>query len=154
MPHEELELTKIYIPKISREKYIPVHLNPIIRDLENRSIHEGQTMHPGFAQHSNLKSKFSDIHLQCLYDIDEDIYPRFLLELFSSAKILRDEERGDYAYSNEYSLESVNKNPEEVYPYQTNIPTPDETISDNTIKGVTKDPFKILKDKLRRDFRL
>ncbi|GJZ11950.1 hypothetical protein Tco_0546709 [Tanacetum coccineum] len=105
-----------------------------------------------------------------------------LLELFSSAGILRDEENsihfcfwgfnkqfntpleylahilqtlllGDCAYSNEYSLESLNKNPEEVYPYQTNIPSPDEIIGDITINGVTKDPFKIRKDKLRRDFR-
>ncbi|GJT30749.1 hypothetical protein Tco_0911024 [Tanacetum coccineum] len=122
MSREELELTKVYIPKISREKHIPVHLKSIIHDLENRSIHEGY-------------------------------YPRFLLELFSSAEILRDEERGDYVYSNEYSLESLNKNPEEVYPYQTNIPTPDEIISDITINGVTEDPLKIRKNELRRDFR-
>ncbi|GJS91729.1 hypothetical protein Tco_0774365 [Tanacetum coccineum] len=182
MSREELELTKIYIPRISREKHIPVHLKPIIRDLENGSIHEGRIMHPGFAQHTNFKTKFSDIHLHCLYDVDEDIYPRFLLELFSSAKILFDEEKsihfcfwgfhkqfnipleyldyilqtsllGDCAYSNEYSLEPLNKNPEEVYPYQTNIPTPDEIISDITINGVTKVPFKIRKDELRRDFR-
>ncbi|GJZ08846.1 hypothetical protein Tco_0543129, partial [Tanacetum coccineum] len=146
MSREELELTKIYIPKISNEKHIPAYLKPIIRDLENRFIHEGRTMHPGFAQHTNLKTKFSDIHLQCLYDVDEDIYPRFLLGLFSSAKILRDEEKRDYAYSNEYSLEFLNKNPEEVYPYQTNIPTPDKIISDIAINGVTKDPFKIRKD--------
>ncbi|GJT30750.1 hypothetical protein Tco_0911025 [Tanacetum coccineum] len=153
MSREELKLNKVYIPKISREKHIPVHLKSIIRDLENISIHEGRTMHPGFAQHSNLKTKFFDIHLQCLYDVDKDIYLRFLLELFSSAKILRDEERGDCAYSNEYSLESLNKNPEEVYPYQTNILTPDEIISDITINGVTKDPLKIRKNELRRDFR-
>ncbi|GKE62926.1 hypothetical protein Tco_1513293 [Tanacetum coccineum] len=110
-------------------------------------------MHPEFAQHTNLKTKFSDIHLQCLYDVDEDIYPRFLLELFSLEKILRDEEKRDCAYSNEYSLESLNKNLEEVYPYQTNIPTPDEIISDITINRVTKDPFKIRKDELQRDFR-
>ncbi|GJZ33601.1 hypothetical protein Tco_0579037 [Tanacetum coccineum] len=138
-------------------------------------------MHSGFAQYTKLKTKFSDIQLQCLYDVDEDIYPRFLLELFSSAKILRDEERsihfcfwsfnkqfnipleylahilqtpllGDCAYSNEYSLESLNMNPEEVYPYQTNIPTPDEIISDITINGVTEDPLKIRKNELRRDF--
>ncbi|GJT58646.1 hypothetical protein Tco_1002179 [Tanacetum coccineum] len=110
-------------------------------------------MHPGFAQHSNLKSNFSDIHLQCLYDVDEDIYPRFLLKLFSLAEILRDEDRRDCAYSNEYSLESLNRYPEEVYPYQTNIPTPDEIISDITINGVTKEPLKIRKNELRIDFR-
>ncbi|GKA12887.1 hypothetical protein Tco_0692433 [Tanacetum coccineum] len=158
-----------------------MHLKPIIRDLKNRSIHEGLLMHPRFTQHTNLKTKFSDIHLQCLYDVNEDIYPRFLLKLFSSAKILRDEERsihfcfwsfnkqfnipleylahilqtpllGDCAYSNEYSLESLNKNPEEVYPYQTNIPTPDEIISDITINGVIEDPLKIRKNELRKDF--
>ncbi|GJT24665.1 hypothetical protein Tco_0894602 [Tanacetum coccineum] len=182
MSREELELTKLYIPKISREKYILVHLKPIIRDLENRSIHAGRTMHPEFAQHSKLKSKFPDIRLQCLYDVDEDIHPRFLLELFSSAKILRDEERsirfyfwslnkqfiipleylahilqtslgGDCAYSNEYSLESLNRFPEEVYPYQSLIPTPDEIINDITINGITEDPLRILKNELQRDFR-
>ncbi|GJR28723.1 hypothetical protein Tco_1104955, partial [Tanacetum coccineum] len=77
-----------------------------------------------------------------LYDVNEDIYPRFLLELFSLAEILRDEEKRDCAYSNEYSLESLNKNPKEAYPNQTNIPTPDEIISDITINDVTKDPSK------------
>nr|GEX18489.1 hypothetical protein [Tanacetum cinerariifolium] len=153
MSCEELELTKIYIPKILRGKHIPVHLKPIIHDLENISIHEGRTMHLWFAQHSNLKMKFYDVHLQCLNDVDEDIYPGFLLKLFSSATILRDEERGDCVYSNEYSLESLNKNVEEVYPYKTNIPTPDENISDITINGVTEDPLKIRKNGLRRDFK-
>ncbi|GJX20538.1 hypothetical protein Tco_0223215 [Tanacetum coccineum] len=101
----------------------------------------------------NLKSKFFDIHLQCLSDIDEDIYSKFLLELFSSSKILRDEERRDCAYSNEYSLESLNKYPEEVYPYQTNIPRPDEIIGDITTNGVTVELHKIRKNKHRRDFR-
>ncbi|GJU18912.1 hypothetical protein Tco_1146878 [Tanacetum coccineum] len=139
-------------------------------------------MHPGFTQHTNLKTKFSDIHLQCLYDVDEHIYPKFLLKLFSSAEILRDEERSihfcfwsfnkqfnipleylahilqtplleDCGYSNEYSLEFLNKNPKEVYPYQTNIPTPDEIISDIIINGVTENSLKIRKNELRRDFR-
>nr|GEU79002.1 hypothetical protein [Tanacetum cinerariifolium] len=63
MSREELERAKLYIPKILKENYILVHLKPIIRDSENRSIHEGRTMHPEFAQYSNLKSKFSDIRL-------------------------------------------------------------------------------------------
>ncbi|GJY10303.1 hypothetical protein Tco_0378488 [Tanacetum coccineum] len=159
-----------------------MHLKPIIHDLENRSIHKGRTMHPEFAQHTNLKSKFSDIRFQCLYDIDEDIHPRFLLELFSSAEILRDEEgsihfcfwslnkqfiiplkhlahilqtplQGDCAYSNEHSLESLNRFPEEDHPYQSLIHTPNEIISDITINGITEDPIKIRKNKLRRDFR-
>ncbi|GJT25903.1 hypothetical protein Tco_0895840 [Tanacetum coccineum] len=139
-------------------------------------------MHPQFAQHSNLKTKFSDIRLQCIYDVDKDIHPRFLLKLFSLAEILRDEERsirfyfwslnkqffihleylahilqillgGDCAYSNEYSLESLNRFHEEVYPYQSLIPTSDEIISDITINGITEDPLRIRKNELRRDFR-
>ncbi|GJZ75708.1 hypothetical protein Tco_0640173 [Tanacetum coccineum] len=161
---------------------MPLYLKPIIRNLENRAIHEGRTMHPEFAQHSNLKSKFSNIRLQYLYDIDEDIYPRFLLELFSPAKILRYEEGsirfcflclnkqfiilldylahilqtplgGDCAYSNKFSLESLNRFPEEVYPHQNLITTPDEIISDITINGTTEDPLRIRKSKLRRDCR-
>ncbi|GJX48628.1 hypothetical protein Tco_0273818 [Tanacetum coccineum] len=160
-----------------------MHLKPIIRDLENRSIHEGRTMHPEFAQDTNLKSKFFDIRLQCLYDVDEDIHPRFLLELFFSAKILRDEEgsinfcfwslnkqfivpleylthilqtllQRDCAYSNEYSLESLNRFLEEVYPYQSLIPTPNEMISNISINGITEDPLRIRKNELRRDFRI
>ncbi|GJX13463.1 hypothetical protein Tco_0205221 [Tanacetum coccineum] len=133
-----------------------MYLKPIIRDLVNRSIHEGRTMHPEFAQHTNLKSKYSDIRLQCLYDINEDIDPRFLLKLFSSAEILRDEEgsiRRDCAYSNKYSLDSLNRFPEEVYPHQSLIPTPNEIISDTIINEITEDPLRIRKNELRRDFR-
>ncbi|GJS49753.1 hypothetical protein Tco_0599874 [Tanacetum coccineum] len=151
-------------------------------ELSSRSIHEGRTMHPQFAQHSNLKTKFFDIRLQCLYDVDEDIHPSFLLELFYLVEILKDEERsirfyfwnlnkqliihleylahilqiplgGDCAYSNEYSLESLNRFHEEVYPYQSLIPTPDEIISDITINEITEDPLRIRKNELRRDFR-
>ncbi|GKC03980.1 hypothetical protein Tco_0995590 [Tanacetum coccineum] len=80
MSLEELKHTKTYIPQISREKYIPKYLKLIIRDLETRTIHEGRTIPQGFIQHSNFKTMFSDVHLQCLYDVDEDIHPRFLLE--------------------------------------------------------------------------
>ncbi|GJX33837.1 hypothetical protein Tco_0245394 [Tanacetum coccineum] len=159
-----------------------MYLKPIIRDLVNRSIHEGRTMHPEFAQHTNLKSKYSDIRLQCLYDINEDIDLRFLLKLFSSAEILRDEEgsirrsfwslnkqfiiplehlthilqtslQGDCAYSNKYSLDSLNRFPEEVYPHQSLIPTPNKIISDIIINEITEDPLRIRKNELRRDFR-
>ncbi|GJU51769.1 hypothetical protein Tco_1221324 [Tanacetum coccineum] len=141
-----------------------------------------RTMHPEFAQHTNLKSKFFDIRLQCLYDVDENIHPRFLLELFSPAEILRDEGgsirfcfwslnkqfiipleylayilqtplQGDCAYSNEYYLESLNRFREEVYPYQSLIPTPNEIISDISINGITEDPLRIRKNELQRDFR-
>nr|GEX36750.1 hypothetical protein [Tanacetum cinerariifolium] len=60
---------------------------------------------------------------------------------------------GDFTYSNEYSLESLNKYLEEVYPYQTNIPMPDEIIGDITTNGVTVKPHKIRKNELQRNFR-
>ncbi|GKB54464.1 hypothetical protein Tco_0905217 [Tanacetum coccineum] len=98
MSHEELEYTKTNIPQISREKYIPRHLKPIIRNLETRTIHEGRTIPQGFIQYSNFKTKLSNVHLQCLYDVDEDIHPRFLLELFSSIKFLINEDNSIYLY--------------------------------------------------------
>ena len=84
MSQEELEYTKIYIPQISNEKYIPKHLNPIIRDLESRTIHEGRVVPQEYLKHDCIRTMFSLNHLQCLYNVDEEIYPRFLLEIYSS----------------------------------------------------------------------
>nr|GEZ13637.1 hypothetical protein [Tanacetum cinerariifolium] len=49
---------------------------------------------------------------------------KFSVSLEYLALILQTPLQGDCVYSDDFSLESLNKNPEEFYPYQTNIPTP------------------------------
>ena len=88
MTQEELEYTKIYIPQISNEPYLPNHLNAIVRDLESRTIHEGRIVPQEYIRHDCIRTMFSLIRLQCLYNVNEEIYPRFLLEIFSSAEIV------------------------------------------------------------------
>ncbi|GJV50633.1 hypothetical protein Tco_1446374 [Tanacetum coccineum] len=98
---------------------------------------------------------FKIVNLQCLYDINEHICPRFLLEFYSQVELIRNDDqtlylkfwaleipftitlehlshifniptRGQCAYSAECSLESLTVNRETDGPYQTYIPTPNE----------------------------
>ncbi|GJV36348.1 retrovirus-related pol polyprotein from transposon TNT 1-94 [Tanacetum coccineum] len=146
------------------------------------TIHEGRVVPSEYIRHDCIKTMFQAIQLQCLYNVDEETRPRFLLELFSSAEVIRNDDqtlslkfwelnrpfnisleylthifqtplKGQYVYSEECFLESLSTNQEIYSPYQTNIPTPNEIKYFIAINGQTKNPNKIHKHELRQDMR-
>ncbi|GJR61368.1 hypothetical protein Tco_1503530 [Tanacetum coccineum] len=182
MSQEELDYSKIYISQISNEPYLPNHLYPIIHDLESRTIHEGRTANYRHIRHDDILLMLQAIKFQDLFEVYEEICPRFLLEFYASAELIRNSDQtislkfwalkisfllsheslsyilftsceGDCTYSEDSSLESLRTNREINNPYQTNIPTPNEIIQSITILGKTKIPNKIHKNELRHDMR-
>ncbi|GKA93657.1 retrovirus-related pol polyprotein from transposon TNT 1-94 [Tanacetum coccineum] len=88
---DELRYTKSYVPTISNENYIPDILKPIIRNLECRSIHEGRPISPESNKYDNIQTLFQVIKLSKIYELHEEICPRFLLEFYSSMEITKDD---------------------------------------------------------------
>ncbi|GJU59654.1 hypothetical protein Tco_1237420 [Tanacetum coccineum] len=179
---DELRYTKSYVPTISNENYIPDILKPIIRNLECRSIHEGRPVSPESTKYDNIQNLFQIIKLLNIFELHEEICPRFLLEFYSSIEITKDDDQnvfltfwalkrtfkfslesfasilsipceGECSYSDESSLDSLKTNQESNTPYQTHILTPNEIIQSITTTGQTIFPNKILKEELRHDMR-
>ncbi|GKB84138.1 retrovirus-related pol polyprotein from transposon TNT 1-94 [Tanacetum coccineum] len=179
---EELRYTKSYIPIISDENYLPNNLKPSIQNLECRSIHEGRPVSSESTKYDNIQILFQIIKLQSIYELQEGICPRFLLEFYSSIEITRDNDQniflkfwalkrtfkfsldsfasilsipceGKCSYSKDSSLDSLRINQESNTPYQTHIPTPNEIIQSITTTGQTIFPNKVLKEELHHDMR-
>ncbi|GKB13243.1 hypothetical protein Tco_0847166, partial [Tanacetum coccineum] len=179
---EELKYTKSYIPTISDENYVPDILKPIIQNLKCRSINEGRPISSKSTEYDNIQTLFQAIKLSRIYELHEGICPRFLLELYSSLEIQKDDNlnifltflalkrtfkfslesfarillilyEGECSYSEEPSLDSLKTNQESNTPYQTHLPTPKEIIQSITTTGQTIFPNKILKEELRYDMR-
>ncbi|GJY30923.1 retrovirus-related pol polyprotein from transposon TNT 1-94 [Tanacetum coccineum] len=161
---DELRYTKSYVPTISNENYIPDILKPIIRNLECRSIHEGRPISPESTKYDNIQTLFQVIKLLKIYELHEEICPRFLLEFYSSIEITKDDNlnffltfwalkrtfkfslesfasilsipcEGECSYSEEPSLDSLKTNQESNTPYQTHILTPSAIIQSITTTG-------------------
>ncbi|GJV73887.1 hypothetical protein Tco_1493882 [Tanacetum coccineum] len=179
---EELRYTKSYVPTISDENYLPNNLKPFIQNLECRSIHEGRPVSSESTKYDNIQIMFQIIKLQSIYELHEGICPRFLLEFYSSIEITRDNDQniflkfwalkrtfkfslesfasilsipceGECSYSEDSSLDSLRINQESNTPYQTHIPTPNESIQSITTTRQPIFPNKILKEELRHDMR-
>ncbi|GKA77257.1 hypothetical protein Tco_0783718 [Tanacetum coccineum] len=53
-------------------------------------FHEGRVIKPDFLEdESNLRNTFAAIRFDCLLDLDEQIYPIFVLQLYKSVHIIR-----------------------------------------------------------------
>ena len=89
MSQEELDYSKIYILQISNEPYFLNRLYLKIRDLEFRTLHEGHTATFRYTRHDDILLMFQQIKFQKLFDIHEEICPRFLLEFYASTELIR-----------------------------------------------------------------
>ena len=89
MSQKELDYSKIYIPQILNEPYLPNHLYSIIRDLESRTIHKGRTANYVHALRDNILITFQVSKFQNLLEVYEEGCPRFLLEFYASAELIR-----------------------------------------------------------------
>ncbi|GKE25627.1 hypothetical protein Tco_1441011 [Tanacetum coccineum] len=145
--------TRSCIPKISDEYNEP--LKRIFEFFENHYIHEGRAAHPSFDDLVYVRSMFSHIEFDCLLEINEQIVPRFILELYSQYRVNYDlqdqmfvefviqnqlfsfslEEfgqiigvtyKGDCSFFDKWSLDDLSFSVPTGGPYQTNPPSPDD----------------------------
>ncbi|GJY16279.1 hypothetical protein Tco_0386701 [Tanacetum coccineum] len=82
---EDHKNTRAYIPMISHEYRTPIKEK--LRDLESRYIHEGRVVFDNFTDLNYVRSLFHFVEFECLLEISEQIYPRFILEFYSQYRV-------------------------------------------------------------------
>ncbi|GJR26259.1 hypothetical protein Tco_1102491 [Tanacetum coccineum] len=77
--------TRAYIPMISHEYRTPIKEK--LRDLESCYIHEGRVVFDNFADLNYVRYLFHFVKLECRLEINEQIFPRFILEFYSQYRV-------------------------------------------------------------------
>ncbi|GJT09910.1 hypothetical protein Tco_0856952 [Tanacetum coccineum] len=75
---------------ISHEYRTPIKEK--LRDLESRYIHEGRVVFDNFADLNYVRSLFHFVEFECLLEINEQIYPRFIIKFYSQYRVSYSEE--------------------------------------------------------------
>ncbi|GKE94692.1 hypothetical protein Tco_1579547 [Tanacetum coccineum] len=138
----DISLTKSYIPKVSKIPCISPTIVQFYKPIKNRNIHEGRVVDQAYYKSNNIERLFTNIRFNCLFQINELIVLRFILDFYSQVK---------------YSQETEG-------PYCTELPTPDDirrlfelerVMVDRTIKSqiVSLNPNQILTKELCPDMK-
>ncbi|GJR96418.1 hypothetical protein Tco_0268592 [Tanacetum coccineum] len=132
---DDIPLTKSYIPKV------------VVDQLYYTSNH--------------IDRYFSNVRLNCLYEINEPIVPRFVLDFYSQVTLQRD---NSAVFTNEWDLASLAFFQETEGPYHTDLSTLEEihqflrferVDSNRTIKNkhVTLTPNQVITKEVREDLK-
>nr|GEV19960.1 hypothetical protein [Tanacetum cinerariifolium] len=153
---EDHKNTRQYIPMISHEYCPPIKER--LRNLESRYIHEGRVGFENFADLNYVWSLFHFVEFECLLEINDQIYPRLILEFYSQyqincfdegqmfiefviqnqffsysleefAQILDIPCEGSCVFTDKWSLDELVNGVPKDGPYQINHPSPDDIIS-------------------------
>ncbi|GJZ36266.1 reverse transcriptase domain-containing protein [Tanacetum coccineum] len=79
----DISLTKSYIPKVSKIPGISPTIAQFYKPIENRNIHEGCVVDQAYYKSNNIERLFTNIRFNCLFQINEPIVPRFILDFYS-----------------------------------------------------------------------
>ncbi|GJT38310.1 hypothetical protein Tco_0938175 [Tanacetum coccineum] len=132
----DISLTKSYIPKVSKIPGISLTIAQFYKHIENRNIHDGRVVDQAYYKSNNIERLFTNIRFNDLFQINEPIVPRFILDFYSQV----------------------------TGPYFTDLPTPDDirrllelerAVVDRTIKSqtVALNPNQILTKELSPDMK-
>ena len=88
--------TRHYIPKISY--YYPSPIKEAFKNVETRYFHEGRRVYADYTDMNYLNSMFQLVNLDCIYKVDEQIIPHFVLEFYSLLNLTSDLEGEIYVY--------------------------------------------------------
>ncbi|GJW82482.1 hypothetical protein Tco_0146457 [Tanacetum coccineum] len=153
---EDHKNTRDYIPIISHEFRSPIKEK--LRNLESRYIHEGRVVFENFSDLNYVRSLFSFVEFECLLEINDQIFPRFILEFYSQYQINYSDEgqmfiefviqnqffsyhlkefaqildipcEGACVFTDKWSLDELTYGVHADGPYQTNLPSSDDIIS-------------------------
>ncbi|GJT11649.1 zf-CCHC domain-containing protein [Tanacetum coccineum] len=151
----DISLTKSYIPKVSKIPGISPTIAQFYKPIENRNIHEGRVVDQAYYKSNNIERLFTNIRFNCLFQINEPIVPRFILDFYSQVTVQTDEYgylvisfmiqhefitltlaqfgqilkipyNGQAVFTNEWDLASLEYSRETKGPYCTDLPTPDD----------------------------
>ncbi|GKC91780.1 hypothetical protein Tco_1152429, partial [Tanacetum coccineum] len=163
----DISLTKSYIPKVSKILGISPTIAQFYKPIENSNIHEGRVVDQAYYKSNNIESLFTNIRFNCLFQINEPIVLRFILDFYSQVKfgqILKIPNNGQAVFTNEWDLASLEYSQETKGPYCTDLPTPDDicrllelerVVVDRTIKSqmIALNPNQILTKELSPDMK-
>ncbi|GJT98443.1 zf-CCHC domain-containing protein [Tanacetum coccineum] len=151
----DISLTKSYIPKVSKIPSISPTIAQFYKPIENRNIHEGRVVDQAYYKSNNIERLFTNIRFNCLFQINELIVPRFILDFYSQVtvqtieygylvisfmiqhefititlaqfgQIFKISYNGQAVFINEWDLASLEYSQETEGPYCTELPTPDD----------------------------
>ncbi|GJS15640.1 DNA helicase PIF1-like protein [Tanacetum coccineum] len=151
----DTSLTRSYIPKVSQTPGISPTIAHFYKPIENRCIHEGRVVDQLYYTSDHIDRCFSNIRLNCLYEINEPIVPHFILDFYSQVTLQKDDSgfilisfmiqnefitlslqqfsqiliipfNGQAVFTNEWDLGSLAYSQETVGPYHIDLPTPVE----------------------------
>ncbi|GJS18518.1 hypothetical protein Tco_0412990 [Tanacetum coccineum] len=151
----DTSLTRSYIPKVSQTPGISPSIANFYKPIEDRCIHEGRVVDQLYYTSNHIDRCFSNIRLNCLYEINEPIVPRFILDFYSQVTLQRDDSgfilisfmiqnefitlslaqfgqiliipyNGQAVFTNEWDLSSLAFFQETEGPYHTDLLTPKE----------------------------
>ncbi|GJY23878.1 hypothetical protein Tco_0397536 [Tanacetum coccineum] len=151
----DISLTKSYIPKVSKIPCISPTIAQFYKPIENRNIHEGRVVDQAYYKSNNIERLFTNIRFHCLFQINEPIVPRFILDFYSQVTVQTDEYgylvisfmiqqefitltlaqfgqilkilySSQAIFSNEWDLASLEYSRETEGPYCTDLLTPDD----------------------------
>ncbi|GJT98510.1 zf-CCHC domain-containing protein [Tanacetum coccineum] len=151
----DISLTKSYIPKVSKIPGISPTISQFYKPIENRNIHKGRVVDQSYYKSNNIERLFTNIRFNCLFQINEPIVPRFILDFYSQVAVQTDEYgylvisfmiqhefitltlaqfgqilkipyNGQAVFTNEWDLASLEYSQETEGPYCINLPTPDD----------------------------
>ncbi|GKC79737.1 hypothetical protein Tco_1130511 [Tanacetum coccineum] len=155
MPREtvgDTSLTRSYIPKVSQTPGISPSIARFYKPIEDRCIHEGRVVDQLYYTSDHIDRCFSNIRLNCLYEINEPIFPRLVLDFYSQVTLQRDDfgDLGALAYSQDTEG-----------PYHTDLPTLEEIHQFQRIdsnrkikhKNIILSPNQVLTKELRQDLK-
>nr|GEW29627.1 zf-CCHC domain-containing protein/UBN2 domain-containing protein [Tanacetum cinerariifolium] len=150
----DVSLTKSYIPKVSKILDISPTIAQFYKLIENHKIHEGRVVNQAYYKSNNIERLFTNICFNCLFQINEPIVLRFILDFYSQVtvqtddygylvisfmiqhefitltltqfgQILKISYNGQAVFTNEWDLASLEYSRETEGPYCTDLPTPD-----------------------------
>ncbi|GJY48812.1 hypothetical protein Tco_0438768 [Tanacetum coccineum] len=151
----DISLTKSYIPKVSKIPGISPTIAQFYKPIENRNIHEGRVVDQAYYKSNNIERLFTNIRFNCLFQINEPIVLRFILDFYSQVTVQTDDYgylvisfmiqhefitltlaqfgqilkipyNGQAVFTNEWDLASLEYSQETEGPYCTDLPTPDD----------------------------
>ncbi|GJU99480.1 hypothetical protein Tco_1328751 [Tanacetum coccineum] len=153
---EDHKNTRAYMPIISHE--YRTLIKEKLRNLESRCIHEGRVVFDNFVNLNYVRSMFNFVEFGCLLEINDQIYPWFILEFYSQYQINYSDEGemfiefviqnqffsyslkefaqilnipcdGACVFTDKWSLDELVYGVPTDGPYQINPPSPDDIIS-------------------------
>ena len=154
---QDVSLTKSYLPKVSKFPTTPSSIAPFYAQIEDRNCHEGRIVEQPYYEADFIEHMFTSVGLECLYQINESVIPRFILDFYSQVKVQTNDDGtilisfmiqhqfitftlaqfgqilkipfiGQAVFSNEWDLNSLERCRPKFGPYFSQIPSPDDIL--------------------------